>query len=299
MRSGDTPADERRVFARRPADILITTPESLFLLLTSRGPRGAARRRHRDRRRGARGVRDQARRAPGVSPRTPRRAARHARPAHRPVGHRAPGRRGGDLPRRRAPGHGRTAAGTARRSTCQVVVPVEDMTALGEPTGDLSRAGSGRRAACVDLAARRGARARPRRGAPLDDRLRQLAPAGRAAHRPTERTGLRAGRANRLRPAARATGRVDGRVGRRASRRATWSSPARTTARSRASSGPSSRRTSRPAGCPRSSRRPRSNWASTWVRSTSSCRSRRRRRSRPGCSGSAAPGTRSARSRAA
>jgi ATP-dependent helicase Lhr and Lhr-like helicase len=35
VRSGDTPADERRRFARRPPDILITTPESLFLLLTS------------------------------------------------------------------------------------------------------------------------------------------------------------------------------------------------------------------------------------------------------------------------
>jgi ATP-dependent helicase Lhr and Lhr-like helicase len=35
MRTGDTPADERRAFARRPPDILITTPESLFLLLTS------------------------------------------------------------------------------------------------------------------------------------------------------------------------------------------------------------------------------------------------------------------------
>src|SRR5665647_522208 len=35
VRSGDTPADERRTFARHPADILITTPESLFLLLTS------------------------------------------------------------------------------------------------------------------------------------------------------------------------------------------------------------------------------------------------------------------------
>jgi ATP-dependent helicase Lhr and Lhr-like helicase len=35
MRTGDTPADERRQFARRPPDILITTPESLFLLLTS------------------------------------------------------------------------------------------------------------------------------------------------------------------------------------------------------------------------------------------------------------------------
>ena len=35
MRSGDTAADERRAFARRPSDILITTPESLFLILTS------------------------------------------------------------------------------------------------------------------------------------------------------------------------------------------------------------------------------------------------------------------------
>jgi ATP-dependent Lhr-like helicase len=36
VRSGDTPADERRAFARTPPDVLITTPESLFLLLTSR-----------------------------------------------------------------------------------------------------------------------------------------------------------------------------------------------------------------------------------------------------------------------
>ncbi|HEX6337862.1 MAG TPA: ATP-dependent helicase [Jiangellaceae bacterium] len=35
VRSGDTPADERRRFGRRPSDILITTPESLFLILTS------------------------------------------------------------------------------------------------------------------------------------------------------------------------------------------------------------------------------------------------------------------------
>lgn len=35
IRSGDTPADERRAFTRRPTDILITTPESLFLMLTS------------------------------------------------------------------------------------------------------------------------------------------------------------------------------------------------------------------------------------------------------------------------
>jgi ATP-dependent Lhr-like helicase len=36
IRSGDTTADERRRLATRPPDIMITTPESLFLMLTSR-----------------------------------------------------------------------------------------------------------------------------------------------------------------------------------------------------------------------------------------------------------------------
>ncbi|MCZ4119389.1 Lhr family ATP-dependent helicase [Streptomyces sp. H39-S7] len=35
IRSGDTPAAERRTLVTRPPDILITTPESLFLMLTS------------------------------------------------------------------------------------------------------------------------------------------------------------------------------------------------------------------------------------------------------------------------
>src|SRR4029453_14535855 len=35
IRSGDTPGSERARFQREPADILITTPESLYLLLTS------------------------------------------------------------------------------------------------------------------------------------------------------------------------------------------------------------------------------------------------------------------------
>ncbi|MDX6504638.1 MAG: ATP-dependent helicase Lhr and Lhr-like helicase, partial [Gaiellaceae bacterium] len=37
VRTGDTPAKERAQMLRHPPDILITTPESLFLLLTSRG----------------------------------------------------------------------------------------------------------------------------------------------------------------------------------------------------------------------------------------------------------------------
>ena len=35
VRTGDTPQRERARFARHPADILITTPESLYLMLTS------------------------------------------------------------------------------------------------------------------------------------------------------------------------------------------------------------------------------------------------------------------------
>jgi ATP-dependent Lhr-like helicase len=40
LRTGDTSAEERRAHARRPPDILITTPESLYLLLTSQAREG-------------------------------------------------------------------------------------------------------------------------------------------------------------------------------------------------------------------------------------------------------------------
>ena len=36
VRSGDTPSHERAAMVRKPPDILITTPESLHLMLTSR-----------------------------------------------------------------------------------------------------------------------------------------------------------------------------------------------------------------------------------------------------------------------
>ena len=35
MRTGDTPSRERQQLIRRPVDLLITTPESLYLMLTS------------------------------------------------------------------------------------------------------------------------------------------------------------------------------------------------------------------------------------------------------------------------
>ncbi|MDR1151758.1 MAG: DEAD/DEAH box helicase [Bifidobacteriaceae bacterium] len=42
VRTGDTPASERRSFATKPPDIFITTPESLFLVLTSQARGGLA-----------------------------------------------------------------------------------------------------------------------------------------------------------------------------------------------------------------------------------------------------------------
>ena len=42
IRTGDTPPNERRAFATKPPDILITTPESLYLVLTSGARAGLA-----------------------------------------------------------------------------------------------------------------------------------------------------------------------------------------------------------------------------------------------------------------
>ena len=116
MRTGDTPADERRLFARTPPDVLVTTPESLFLLLTSAA------------RESLRGVQtvilDEVHAVAGT-----KRGAhlalslerldellRRTGPADRAVGHRPAARRGVHLPGRRPPGGGRAAADRRRRS---------------------------------------------------------------------------------------------------------------------------------------------------------------------------------------
>ena len=85
-RTGDTPAEDRREIARRPPDILITTPESLYLLLTSQGARDPARRRVRHHRRGPRDRRHQARRAPRPQPGAPRAPRARRRHERRPSG---------------------------------------------------------------------------------------------------------------------------------------------------------------------------------------------------------------------
>ena len=101
IRTGDTPSEERARMLRRPPDILITTPESLFLVLTSRAraflesvdtvivdeihalvgtKRGSA---------------------PRPDPRAARGGRPSAAPADRPLGDAAAARGGGPLPRRR------------------------------------------------------------------------------------------------------------------------------------------------------------------------------------------------------
>ena len=69
VRSGDTPQRERRAMLRQPPHILITTPESLYLLLTSpQGARDVSHRAHGDRGRDPHPGRQQARRAPLAQP---------------------------------------------------------------------------------------------------------------------------------------------------------------------------------------------------------------------------------------
>ena len=262
--------------ARTPPDILITTPESLYLLLTGQAREIAARRRARDRRRDPRARADQARRPPRALARAPRATWTGRRPAaDRPVGDAASA----------ATRSAATWAGGPRRSRSstperaseldlEIIVPVEDMERTGDAI-DAEEAPGG---------AGRGARGRDSIWPSIYPRLLELI----AAHRSTI-----------IFVNSPPAGRAPGAAPQRAAAGPERSWCARTTARSRASSGSRSRRRSRPAGCARSSRPARSSSASTWARSTSWCRSSRRRRWRAACSGSAAPATTSAAERRA
>jgi ATP-dependent Lhr-like helicase len=142
VRSGDTPADERRAFAREPADILITTPESLFLLLTSAAREALA------------GVEtvivDEVHAVAGT-----KRGAHLAlslerldalleRPAQR-IGLSATVRPIDEVARFLAGGRdvAVVAPPSEKRWDLEVVVPVPDLAAIGQPTGDLSGAAAG------------------------------------------------------------------------------------------------------------------------------------------------------------
>ena len=144
VRTGDTPQRDRQRMLRTPPDILITTPESLYLLLTSRGTEMLA---------GIRSVIVDEIHAVAGTKRGAHLALSMERleqvvaddggspPAHRPVGHPA-----ARWPRSRGSWAGRTRegrprpvtvvdAGSAKQLEIEVIVPVDDMRELG---GDAS-----------------------------------------------------------------------------------------------------------------------------------------------------------------
>jgi ATP-dependent Lhr-like helicase len=142
VRSGDTPADERRRFAAHPSDILITTPESLFLMLTSQA---------RDALRGVETVIVDEVHAVAATKRGAHLAlslerldALLERPAQR-IGLSATVRPVTEV----ATFLGGTRPATVvqpphqKEVDLQIVVPIEDMTELGQPADDLSGAAAG------------------------------------------------------------------------------------------------------------------------------------------------------------
>ena len=119
VRSGDTSAADRRRLTTRPPDIMITTPESLFLMLTSQA------------RESLRGIEtvivDEvhavagSKRGAHLALSLERLDALLDRPAQR-IGLSAtvrPARGGGPVPRRRRPGRDRGAAARRSRGTCE------------------------------------------------------------------------------------------------------------------------------------------------------------------------------------
>jgi ATP-dependent Lhr-like helicase len=142
VRSGDTPAADRRILARTPPDVLITTPESLFLLLTSRAREALA------------GVDtvvlDEVHAVAGtkrgahLAVTLDRLDALLEAPAQR-IGLSATVRPVDEVARFLTGGRPVTVVQppSAKQVELRVVVPVPDLGALGEPTGDLSGAAAG------------------------------------------------------------------------------------------------------------------------------------------------------------
>ncbi|NEM08237.1 ATP-dependent helicase [Geodermatophilus normandii] len=142
IRSGDTPADERRAFTRRPTDILITTPESLFLMLTSSA------------REALRGVETvivdevhavaDSKRGAHMAVSLDRLDELLERPAQR-IGLSATVRPIEEVATFLAGGRPVQVVQptSVKQWDLSVVVPVEDMSALGQPTGELEGSAAG------------------------------------------------------------------------------------------------------------------------------------------------------------
>ena len=187
---------------RAAPDILITTPESLFLMLTSQARELLATIDTviLDEVHAVAGTKRGAHLALSLE-RLERlvRARRSSASASRR--HSARSRRSAASSRAAAPIE-LVDAGVAKKLDLEVVVPVEDMRELGVDrrcrTGARGRPGDGRRhraLAELDLAVDLPGAARARARAPLDDRLRQQPPARRAARAAPERAGRGGGRA--------------------------------------------------------------------------------------------------------
>jgi ATP-dependent Lhr-like helicase len=142
VRSGDTPSGDRRAFAKDGADILITTPESLFLLLTSRA---------REMLTGITTViLDEvhavagSKRGAHLAVSLDRLDALLDRPAQR-IGLSATVRPIEEVGRFLTGGRPVTLVRpiSTKQIIVEVVVPVPDMSSLGEPSGDLTGAAAG------------------------------------------------------------------------------------------------------------------------------------------------------------
>ena len=117
VRSGDTSAADRRSMLRTPPDILITTPESLFLMLTSAARESLAEVETVivDEVHAVAGTKRGAHLA--LSLERLDAAADHPGAAHRPVGDGAPTRGGRPLPHRHRADHHRRTRPLRRLST--------------------------------------------------------------------------------------------------------------------------------------------------------------------------------------
>ena len=193
VRTGDTPPEERRRMLRTPPDILITTPESLYLMLTSRAremltgieavivdevhavaatKRGAH-------------LALSLERLAALCERDPQRVALSA--TQRPLEEIARFV-GGDREMRIVD------AGMRKELDLRIEMPADPERGRARRPARL-RAGRERRRLALALARALPGAARARADAPLDDRLRQQPPHGRAARAAPQRAGRGADRA--------------------------------------------------------------------------------------------------------
>ena len=256
IRTGDTPQRERAAMRRKPPDILITTPESLYLILTSQAREMLARRR----------VRSSSTRSTPSPRRSAARTSRSRSSASRRSAERELQRIGLSATQNPLEEVGRFMVGPRRtlhdrrRGRAQAARPARSTCRSSRWSSPSSRRRSSTRS-IRSPAARRPA---SRSGRAIYPELLELVRQHRSTivfvnnRRGAERLALRL---NELPTPSEAS--IAGIA-------------APTTARWRARSARSSRRCSSPASCPASSPPPRSSSASTWAPSTSCSRSSRR-----------------------